>query len=100
MLVDNVPYLTVGVMQDKMQMGTYQGPDDDHGVIPISTFRAQYGRERLTTFVIQVADPTLMKSTLFEMRKILPRVTPDGLAPTAAAGSSLCSCQIHARPRR
>jgi putative ABC transport system permease protein len=70
-LVDNVPYLVVGVMQDKMQMGTYQGPDDDHGVIPISTFRAQYGRDRLTTFVIQVEDPTLMKSTLFEMRKIL-----------------------------
>jgi putative ABC transport system permease protein len=70
-LVDNVPYLVIGVMQDKLQMGTYQGPDDDHAVIPISTFRAQYGRDRLTTFVIQVEDPTLMKSTLLEMRKIL-----------------------------
>jgi putative ABC transport system permease protein len=70
-LVDNVPYLTIGVMQDKMQMGNYQGPDDDHAVIPISTFRAQYGRDRLTTFVLQVEDPARMKSTLFEMRKVL-----------------------------
>jgi putative ABC transport system permease protein len=70
-LVDNVPYLVVGVMQDKMQMGTYQGPDDDHGVIPINTFRAQYGRDRLTTFVIQVEDPTQMKATLLEMRKVM-----------------------------
>jgi putative ABC transport system permease protein len=70
-LVDNVPYLTVGVMQDKLQMGTYQGPDDDHAVVPIGTYRAQYGRDRLTTFVIQVVDPTRMDQTLFEMRKVL-----------------------------
>ena len=70
-LVDNVPYLVIGVLIEKMQMGSYQGPDDDHGVIPISTFRAQYGEDRLTTFVIQAEDPTQMKSTLLEMRKVL-----------------------------
>ena len=45
-LVSNAPYLVVGVMQHKVQMGTYGGPDANHATIPITTFRAQFGRER------------------------------------------------------
>ena len=39
--------IVIGVMQHKTQMGMYGGPDSNHAVIPISTFRAQFGRERL-----------------------------------------------------
>ncbi len=34
MFVDRVPYLVIGVLQHKMQMGTYKGPDEDGSVIP------------------------------------------------------------------
>ena len=53
MFVDRVPYLVVGVLQHKMQMGTYKGPDEDGCVIPITTFSAQFGRQRLTNIVFK-----------------------------------------------
>jgi putative ABC transport system permease protein len=53
MFVDRVPYLVVGVLQHKMQMGTYKGPDEDGAIIPITTFAAQYGRQRLTNIVFK-----------------------------------------------
>ncbi len=53
MFVNRVPYLVVGVLQHKMQMGTYKGPDEDGAVIPITTFSAQFGRQRLTNIVFK-----------------------------------------------
>jgi putative ABC transport system permease protein len=53
MFVDRVPYLVIGVLQHKMQMGTYKGPDEDGSVIPITTFAAQFGQQRLTNIVFK-----------------------------------------------
>jgi len=53
MFVDRVPYLVIGVMQHKLQMGTYKGPDEGGSVIPITTFAAQFGRQRLTNIVFK-----------------------------------------------
>jgi len=47
------PYLVIGVMQPKLQMGTYKGPDEGGSVIPITTFAAQFGRQRLTNVVFK-----------------------------------------------
>ncbi len=44
LLIANSPYMVIGVMQKKTQMGMYGGPDATHAVIPISSFRAQFGR--------------------------------------------------------
>jgi putative ABC transport system permease protein len=60
LLVDSVPYLVVGVMQPKLQMGTYKGPDEDGTVIPITTFAAQYGRQGLNNVVFKARSPELM----------------------------------------
>ena len=43
LLLNNAPYPVIGVMQHKTQMGMYGGPDANHAIIPISTFRAQFG---------------------------------------------------------
>jgi len=71
LLVANSPYLVIGVMQPKTQMGMYGGPDKNHAVIPITTFRAQFGRERLNQIVIAVEDPATMKSELRKMNELL-----------------------------
>jgi putative ABC transport system permease protein len=68
---DGVPYVVVGVMEPKLQMGSYQGMDEDHGVIPISTFEAQFGWNRLSNLVIQVKDPETMEQAVLEVRKVL-----------------------------
>ena len=53
-LINNAPYIVIGIMQHKTQMGTYQGPDANHACIPISTWRAQFGRDRLNNILIEV----------------------------------------------
>jgi putative ABC transport system permease protein len=73
LLVDDVPYVVVGVLAEKLQMGTYGGPDASHGVIPITTYQAQYGRDRLANIVLKPERPEWMGSVLAGMREILGR---------------------------
>jgi putative ABC transport system permease protein len=70
-LVNNAPYLVVGVMQHKTQMGTYGGPDAQHGTIPITTFRAQFGRERLNNVLIETRRPEDMLGALKKFNGIM-----------------------------
>jgi len=56
-MVGGVPFLVVGVMQHKNQDSNYSGPDEDKATMPLTTFRALYGQERLDNIVFQVADP-------------------------------------------
>ena len=71
LLVNNVPYTVIGVMQQKTQMGTYSGPDSQHATIPLSTFRSQFGFDRLSNMVIQVAEPQQMDGALEKLRELL-----------------------------
>lgn len=70
-LVNNAPYTVIGVMQKKTQMGVYGGPDKNHAVIPYTTFRAQFGRDRLNVLVIQVHEPEQMVGALKRVNEIL-----------------------------
>ena len=71
LLVDNVPFTVVGVMQEKMQMGTYGGPDASHAVIPLGTMRAQFGMERLANLVLKPEAPERMPEVLRGVRETL-----------------------------
>ncbi|HEX9163695.1 MAG TPA: ABC transporter permease [Thermoanaerobaculia bacterium] len=71
LLVNNAPYTIVGVMQHKTQMGVYGGPDESHAVIPISTFRAQFGRDKLNNLDIETYKPEEMKDELRKLNEIL-----------------------------
>ena len=63
-LINSAPYTVVGVMQHKTQMGTYGGPDATHITIPITTAKAQFGRDRLSNLLIEVHEPDQMKPML------------------------------------
>ncbi len=58
------PFLVIGVLQKRLQMGTYGGPDASHAVVPITTFAAVFGRQELNNIVIKVARPELMGEAL------------------------------------
>ncbi len=60
LLVDSVPYQVIGVMQPKLQMGTYKGPDEEGTIVPITTFAAQFGRQWLNNVVFKARSPELM----------------------------------------
>ena len=70
-LVNNVPYTIIGVMQKKTQMGVYGGPDKNHAVIPISTWRAQFTREGLNVLLIQTNKPEEMTGALKRVHQVL-----------------------------
>jgi putative ABC transport system permease protein len=69
--MDGFPYTVVGVMVDKIMMGNYGGQDEDHAVIPLSTYKAQWGREVLSVLVIKTERPEMMKPALAELHKVL-----------------------------
>ncbi|HYM62927.1 MAG TPA: ABC transporter permease [Thermoanaerobaculia bacterium] len=71
LLVNSSPYTVIGVMQPKTQMGVYGGPDKMHAVIPITTFKAQFGRERLNNLCIQTQTPDEMAGALKQLNEIL-----------------------------
>lgn len=56
-LVNNAPFTVIGVMREKKQMGMYGGPDEDHAVIPLSTFQAILGDPYLDDMVVKPKDP-------------------------------------------
>lgn len=71
LLVNNAPYVVIGVMQKKTQMGVYGGPDANHAVIPYTTFKAQFGRDRLNVLVIETHRPEDMVPALARVNQIL-----------------------------
>ncbi len=71
LLVDQVPFTVVGVMKEKIQNSTYGGLDRDHAVIPITTFYAQYGSDRLSNIVVKPTRPELMPTVLEQVYSTL-----------------------------
>lgn len=71
LLVDSAPYLVIGVMKPKLQMGNYAGMENDHAVIPITTYVAQYSRQRLNNLVIKTHRPEDMAQGLKEFKEAL-----------------------------
>lgn len=71
LLVNNNAFTVIGVMQKKTQMGMYGGPDAKHAIIPITTFKALFGRDRLNVFLIQVRQPEEMKPALKHLAEVL-----------------------------
>jgi putative ABC transport system permease protein len=70
-LINNAPYIVIGVMQHKTQMGAYQGPDAQHACIPLSTARAQFGRDRLNNMLLETHKPEEMEGALKKFNEIM-----------------------------
>lgn len=70
-LVNGMTYTVVGVLKHRLQMGTYGGPDENHAVVPLTTFRAQFGNDTLDNLVVRPKDPNRMKQALAEIRKTM-----------------------------
>jgi putative ABC transport system permease protein len=71
LLVDGAPYLVIGVMKPKIQMGNYAGMENDHAVIPITTYVGQYSRQRLNNLVLKVKAPEQMPQALKEFKEAM-----------------------------
>jgi putative ABC transport system permease protein len=68
--INKMPFTVVGVMMKKIQMGTYGGPDANNAVIPLSTFKALFGRRYVSDLVIKAYSPSqneAVKKRLYEV---------------------------------
>jgi putative ABC transport system permease protein len=70
-LINGAPYIVIGVMQHKTQMGSYQGPDAAHACIPISTARAQFGRDQMNNMLIETRRPEDMVPALKKFNELM-----------------------------
>lgn len=69
--LNNIPFTVIGVMIDKMQMGSYSGSDSDLGAIPNTTFKAIYGDPYLDNIVYRPYDIDHIKDVEKEILKAM-----------------------------
>ncbi len=72
-MVDNMPFTLVGVLQKKIQTSMNNGPDDERAIIPYSTFRTIYGNERVNSIVVRPSDPNRQEELKKEIFRVLAR---------------------------
>lgn len=59
--VDEIPFLVIGVMREKVQASSYSQRDRDRAFIPLTTHMSVFGPRYVSNFVYQVSDPRLGK---------------------------------------
>ncbi len=69
--LDKVPYTVIGVMKPKVTMSNYNGMDKDQIAIPITTFKAHFGVEKIDIIVVKPHHPDRMGFVLDELHKTL-----------------------------
>ncbi|MCX6825713.1 MAG: ABC transporter permease [candidate division Zixibacteria bacterium] len=55
-IIGSVPFTVIGIMQSKMQMSMYSGPDNDKASLPATTFAATFGDRYLNLIVYKPKD--------------------------------------------
>ena len=70
-VVDQVPFLVVGVMQKKTQSSSYNRRDQDRVFIPASTFASVYGAAHLRNIIYTPKDPRQSEQVQEDIRNIL-----------------------------
>jgi putative ABC transport system permease protein len=71
LLVNNSPFTVIGVMQKKTQTSAYGGQDKNHAVIPITTFNAVFGRDRLWVLVLHTQRSEDMEAALTHANEVM-----------------------------
>jgi putative ABC transport system permease protein len=72
-LVDGLPFVVVGILQDKIQTSMSNGPDSYRAIIPYTTFRTTYGPKTVRSIVVQPADPSQQEEIKREIFRVLAR---------------------------
>lgn len=70
-IINTIPFLVIGVMQDKMQNSMYGGPDVDKATIPFSTFQAIYGDKYLRRLIYRPKDISQSETVKKEVYRVL-----------------------------
>jgi putative ABC transport system permease protein len=72
-MMDNVPFLVVGVMEKKAQDSSYSGRDADKAFIPDTTFKGLFSERYVSNFIFQAEQPTLVPAVTRRVYEVLGR---------------------------
>jgi len=70
-LVNAVPFLVVGIMQNKMQNSMYNGPDVEKAAMPYTTYLAIFGDKYLSRLIYKPLDLTRSEAVKNEVVRVL-----------------------------
>jgi putative ABC transport system permease protein len=73
LMVDDVPFTVVGIMQKKLQTAMNNGPDVRRAIIPYSTFRTSYGNTWVNSLLVRPTDPGQQERVKSEIFRVLGR---------------------------
>ena len=71
--VNQSSFLVVGVAQEKIQMGMYDGPDKNQATIPAATFKSMFTDSRVGNLVYRPRSPGLGDTAKSEVYRVLGR---------------------------
>ncbi len=71
MIIDHVPFLVVGVMNEKEQDASYSGRDENKAFIPATTFSAMYGHRYVNDIIFKTRDPRQTELVTEKVYKVL-----------------------------
>lgn len=72
-MLDNVPFTVIGIMEKKLQTSMNNGPDSRRAVIPYSTFRMIYGYRHINTILVRGISPASQAQMIGEIRQVLAK---------------------------
>jgi putative ABC transport system permease protein len=70
-MVDNTPFIVIGVMQDKIQNSSYSQRDYDRAFIPATTMSAMLGTDLINNMLYTPADPALSASIRDQVYEVM-----------------------------
>ena len=70
-MIGDIPFTVIGVMQPKIQNSSYNRRDKDRIFVPASTFASAFGATHIRNIIYQPSDPTRSKETMAEVRRVL-----------------------------
>jgi len=70
-LLNNMPFLVVGVLRHRIQDDSYMNNDENQTFIPRTTFEGMFGHQKLQNLVLGVTDPKQMILAVDRLRHIL-----------------------------
>ncbi len=72
-MIDNTPFLVIGVMQEKAQDSSYSGRDKDKAFVPESTYRGLFTERYVDNFIFQARDAADVPDVTRKVYEVLGR---------------------------
>jgi putative ABC transport system permease protein len=72
-ILENIPFTVVGILQDKIQTSMNNGPDSRRAVIPYTTMKAMFGWRHVNSIVVRPIAPPMQAQVKSEIFRVLAR---------------------------